>query len=251
MSLRKNRDLVCVYGDESSQNAHQYCVFGAMISPLPHQDAEILLRKLREGFRLVDEMKWTKAPSMYGNYFNGYKAVLKYFSASAFRYKALVIDTKLYPLRHAKFTSNNPELGYYKYFYQLLYSGIMKWNPEVNYCVFLDQKPKKEVGSVAVLERCINGRAYIDGLPDIFGSEICTAEEFNENDGERSACLELADLLTGMIAARWNQKITNPVKLELLAYADQILGDMTRGYSPHKNPRLNIWTFKDTKWAKK
>lgn len=253
MELRPKRPLICIYGDESSQNAHRFCVFGTLICEESCEESERKLREIRGKHYLFDEMKWTKAPKKRSNHFEGYKAVVRFYSEMPWRFKALVIDTEQYPLRHDVYTGNSAETGYYKYLFQLLQAG-MKMDKKSNYDICLDPKPKEVAGNVETLERCLNGRAVIDNYPDSLGYQVCTVKEFIEPPECKvgSACLQLADLLTGMIAARWNQKVVNAVRLELIDFTERLLNvNMTRGCSPYKNPKMNIWTFKETAWIKK
>jgi len=209
------------------------------------EESERKLQEIRKPDCLFDEMKWTKAPTKPGNYFEGYKAVLKFYSETPWEFTALVIDTHKYPLKHAIYTNNSTEIGYYKYFYQLLRAG-MKRNKESNYDICLDPKLKEIAGSVETLQHCLNGGAVNDNFPESRGFQVCTVKEFKEPDGGKrgSACLELTDLLTGMVAARWNQKVTNKLKLNLIEFTERLLKvDMSLESKPDENKKMNIWKF--------
>ena len=217
---------------------------GALITNEPHEVLEMELSKVKARYHLSSEVKWTKMPTQ-GKFLDGYKALVESFVTLPIRYKVFIIDTVKHPLAHDVYSKNNDELGFYKYFYQLLYIGIMKRDPRPNYHIYLDPKSKMDEGSVATLERCINGRAVVDEFPDMWNSSCCIIEELHRP----SACLQLTDLLTGMIAAKWNRTIKAPKKLEFISWAETILSlDFSKKSKPYGNHKCDIWPFKMTTW---
>lgn len=239
--LREGRAKIHVFGDESSQTGHRYMALGALITGLSHDELEKELVSVKEAHHLFREVKWQKVPS-HGKFLDGYKALVTKFVSLPVRYKVFIVDTALYPLSHVSFSSSK-ELGFYKYFYQLLYVGIMRQDPRHNYQVYLDPKPMVDMDSAVHLERCINKRASIDEFPDMWGASCCIVEELYPP----SACIELTDLLTGMTAARWNCKVKSPSKLNFTAWAQNQLGiDLSKPSTVHGNRKFNIWAFKPT-----
>jgi hypothetical protein len=195
------------------------------------------------------EVKWSKTPKKAGKYLDGYKALIRAFVELDFQYKALVVDTHRYPIDHRLHAFGNSELGYYKFFFQLLYAGIIRMNKTYNYNVFLDLRPKATVGSISTLEQCINWRAFGDGFPDTGKWRCCDIQEADSKD---SPSLQLADLLTGAVCARWNQKVRTDTKLHLLEFIEQELCiDMRAGSAAFGSQRFNLWLFKSTRWEGK
>lgn len=195
------------------------------------------------------EVKWGKTPKKEGKYYDGYKALIEAFRDLDLAYKALIIDTRRYPLKHRLFTFGSSELGYYKFFYQLLYSGIIKRNNRINYHVYLDRRPKEDVGSVSTLEECIYRAAFRDDFPEVGQWRCC---DIQEADSKVSPCLQLVDLLTGAVGARWNQAAQTPTKLGLINFVEHALGvDMRVGNMPLGNQKFNLWLFKSTRWEAK
>lgn len=240
--LRENRGTIHVYADESSQTAHRYMVLGALITGQSHLVLEHDLQAVKEMHHLFDELKWNKVPSK-GKFLDGYQAMVRSFQAMPLRFKAFVVDTAQYPLAHVTHSDRNEELGFYKYFFQLLYTGIMRRDHRHNYHIYLDPKPKADIGSVHILERCINRKAMISGFPDMWNSSCCIIEEWHEP----CACLQLTDLLTGMVAAKWNRKIKSASKLNFLAWSEDLLEtDFLRPSKPYGNHKIDIWPFLKT-----
>lgn len=238
--FRERRAKVFIYGDESSQTAHRYMALGTIITGLSHSDLENELKKTKEAYHLFHEVKWNKVPSK-GKYLNGYKALVEKFLSLPVRYKVFIVDTVRYPLNHAVFTGGSEELGFYKYFYQLLYTGIIRQDNRTNYHVYLDPKPVSDLERTTHLEGWINERAIIDGFPDMWRSNCCIVEEMPPP----SACMELTDLLTGMTAAKWNGKVKSASKLHFMEWGERQIGvDLSKPSSVHGNQKFNIWAFK-------
>ena len=240
--LRERRGKIQIYGDESSHTAHRYMVLGALITGEPHRNLEQQLRAVKEQHYIFDEIKWNKVPSR-GKFLDGYQALIRTFQQLPLRFKAFVVDTVQYPLAHIVHSDKNEELGFYKYFFQLLYTGIIRRDPRPNYQIYLDPKTKVDEGSVDVLERCINRRAMLAGFPDMWNASCCIIEEWQEP----CACLQLTDLLTGMIAAKWNRKIKSAAKLDFIAWSEGLFGvDLWKPSKPYGNHKIDIWPFLKT-----
>jgi hypothetical protein len=218
-------------------------VLGALITGEPHGSLERSLREVKERHHIFEgEIKWNKIPGR-GKFLDGYQSFIRTFLTQPLRFKAFVVDTAQYPLGHILHTGRNEELGFYKYFFQLLYPGIIRRDPRPNYHIYLDPKTKVDEGSVDVLERCINRRALLDGLPDMWNASCCIIEEWKEP----SACLQLTDLITGMIAAKWNGKIKSAAKLNFIEWSEKLLGlDFLKASKPYGNHKIDIWPFLNT-----
>lgn len=135
--FRPGRITRRIYCDESSYTHQKYFALGAIWHEHDSNDFEKALLSTKRRFCLYDEIKWRKAPTKPGKYFEGYKALIDRF-------------------------------------------------------------------------------------------------------------FELPDLLTGMVAAKWNGRITNPTKLALIDYLESRLRKTinTPSSSPISERKFNIWVFR-------
>ena len=245
--LRPDRITRRIYCDESSYNHQKYFALGAIWHEYDHNDFEVTLLSTKRRFCLYDEIKWRKVPTQPGKYFDGYKALIDRYFELPVRFKVIVVDTDQYPLSHPTYSAGDAELGYYKFYYQLIYAGLMIRNPTRNYLVQLDHRPSSEKNRLLDLERCLNAAALRDGFPDMLLNgnvyDCCLVEE---NDSKKVQGIQLADLLTGMVAAKWNGNITNPTKLILIDYLESQLGKTINApsASPISESKFNIWFFR-------
>lgn len=245
--FRPDRVTRRIYCDESSQLNHKYFVLGAVWHERDHDDFEETIKQVKAEYCLHSEIKWGKGPRRPGKYFEGYKAVIdKYFQLPV-GFKTLIVDTDKYPLAHQKFNLGNAELGLYKFYYQLLYTGLIARNPTRNYVVKLDSRPNPDNAQIVDLERCINASAERDNFPDMWmdlrNYDCCVVEE---NDSQQVQGIQIADLLTGMVAARWNGRTTNPTKLALIDHFESRLGKSlkTPSVNPTSQTKCNTWIFR-------
>ena len=240
--FRPGRITRRIYCDESSYTHQRYFALGAIWHEHDPNDFEEALLSTKRRFCLYDEIKWRKAPTKPGKYFEGYKALIDRFFELPVGFKVIIVDTDRYPLSHPTYSSGDAELGYYKFYYQLIYTGLMIKNPTRNYLVQLDYLPNSERNRLSDLEKCINRAALRDGFPEIFSYDCCLVEE---SDSKKVQGIQLADLLTGMVAAKWNGRITNPTKLALIDYLESRLGKKinTPSSSPISERKFNVWAF--------
>ena len=245
--FRPDRVTRRIYCDESSYTNQRYFALGAIWHEHDHNDFEEILISTKKLFCLYDEIKWRKVPTKPGKYFEGYKALIDRFFELPIGFKVIIVDTDQYPLSHPAYSAGDAELGYYKFYYQLIYTGLMMKNPTKNYLVQLDYRPNSDKNRLLDLERCINAAADRDGFPDIWLDNVlydcCLVEE---SDSKNVQGIQLADLLTGMVAAKWNGNISNHTKLALIAYLESRLGKTinTPSSSPISESKFNRWVFR-------
>lgn len=238
--LRKGRKTRKIFCDESSQNGSKYFVLGALFYDVDQEEMEATLESVKLKYMLKGEIKWDKVPRKPGKYFDGYKALLDTFVRLPIEFKAIIIDTEKYPLDHPVHFGGDHELGYYKFYYQLLYNGVIVLDPKLNFQVRLDYRPKADDDRIVELSACIDAQARKHGFPDIEGFRCCSIEERNS---KALHSLQLADLLAGIVAARWNQKTKNPTRLELIRYLENLLKIDISTSSFRSERKFNRWVF--------
>ena len=159
------------------------------------------LKAVRREAGLGAEVKWSKTSRVC---LEGYKRLVDFFfDTAAFKFRVILVNHA--QLNLEKFHGGDRELGFYKFYYEML----IKWLTEGNeYLVLLDFKQNKGADRYTrlrkELEKKVVGRAWISDLTVI--------------DSHLTPLAQLTDLLTGAAAAAWSDPRAGSAKSELIDY---------------------------------
>lgn len=179
---------------------------------------------LRNRHRVGGEFKWQKvSPSR----MEFYKELVKWFHEQndRLRFRCIAVDRDQVDLKlHHE---NDQELGFYKFYYQLLHHWILDCN---EYAIFLDFKSNRRRDRLQVLRRCLdqsNLSSVVDKLQAV--------------RSEESVLIQLADVLTGMAACRLNDQVrTGSAKAEVLDRFEHLRGDVIKP-TPKGEQKFNVF----------
>jgi hypothetical protein len=165
------------------------------------------LRALREKVGLAGEIKWSKVSE---KRLEMYRRIVDFFFDSPdLHFRCIVVEHG--KLDFLQFHGGDRELGFYKFYYEMLEKWMFQNN---RYLVLLDFKKNKgadRYGSLRrTLENTVRGRAWIDDLTVI--------------DSHQSHLAQLADLLTGAVSAAWCGQPADRPKGKLSAYIGERRG---------------------------
>jgi len=109
-----------IYCDESRQSKDRFMVFSGIIIPQGNVITfEKTMKKYREECNMHSELKWSKVSKQK---LNEYKRFIEYFfslnNTDKLHFKSIIIDN--HKVNHKIFNSGDKELGFYKFYYQLL-----------------------------------------------------------------------------------------------------------------------------------
>jgi len=195
-----------VYCDESRHEEstdHPFMAIGSLW--IPRDQKEDLTRKFKTLCRevgLCGEIKWNRVSS---KYLLAYKRLVDFFfEQESIRYRVIVVEHSRIDVD--RYHGGDRELGFYKFYYQLLEKWIEGNN---EYLILLDFKRNRGSDRYSTLrtylERAVQGKAWISDLTVIDSSETPLAQ--------------LCDLLTGAVAAAWCPDLTpGRPKAELAQY---------------------------------
>ncbi|MBK5210615.1 MAG: DUF3800 domain-containing protein [Flavobacteriaceae bacterium] len=198
-----------VYCDESGlealckKEAHLYTAIGGIWMPADYRDIfKERMNAIKNKHSVFGELKWNKiSPKFY----ELYKEVLDYFfQTEQLRFRVILIEAD--KVDNYKFNNTDVELGFYKFYYQLLHHWIFDFN---TYNVFLDLKENRDKGRLKKLE------VFLD-LANLT-SDIKQVQGLPSNE---SLGIQLADILTGLSNAKFNNEITSKAKIGLIEYAE-------------------------------
>jgi len=178
-----------VYCDESRHSSaacNSHMAIGGLWVPTEKKVA--LIKELRSLFQQVGlnaELKWSKVSRLK---LEAYKAVIDAFMNHDLRFRVIVVEQS--KLDYALHKEGNEELGFYTFYYEML----IKWLQQPGrYNLLLDFKKNREHGHFSVLKHCLDWRVppgvKVTGL--------------NSIDSADSPLAQVADILTGAVAASW------------------------------------------------
>ena len=158
-------------------------------------------RALRESVGLRGEIKWSKVSA---KKLEAYRRLVDYFfDLPDLRFRVIVVDQSKVDVR--RFHGGDRELGFYKFYFDMLEKWI---EPGNRYLILLDFKRNKGADRHGTLRRVLEnkskGKAWIDDLTVI--------------DSRESPLAQLNDLLTGSVAATWCELKPSGAKEQLSAY---------------------------------
>lgn len=200
-----------VYCDESRHDASEQNVFMAIGGLwVPAEAKPNLTRQLRvlmRGAELNAEVKWSKVSR---KRLEAYKRIVDFFFLQeAICFRVIVVEQNR--LDFDKFHSGDRELGFYKFYYEMLVKWLLPGN---EYVILLDFQKNKGAQRYTtlrtILERSLRGKGWLKDLTVIDSSE--------------SPLAQLADLLTGAVAADWCGIAEGTAKKELAQHIAQYTG---------------------------
>ncbi len=145
------------------------------------------IHDLRNKHLIGGEFKWQKAsPSKLPFYLE----LVDWFCKQGdnLRFRCIAVEHQKVNLLH--YHDNDQELGFYKFYYQLLHHWILDFN---EYAVFCDFKSNRRRDRLHVLKQCLE-------LSNL-SSSIRNVQAVRSKE---SVLTQLADVLTGVAAARLN-----------------------------------------------
>lgn len=162
------------------------------------------IKKIRVKYNYFAEMKWKNvSPSS----LEFYKEIISlFFEQDYISFRCIVIDAKKVDLE--SFHNNDQELGFYKFYYQLIYHWL-RVNGE--YSIFLDYKKNKELNRLQKLKEILNISALAD---------VKNLQALNSKD---SVFIQMADILIGSVGYKFNQYSSSKAKLSIVNLIEEYL----------------------------
>ena len=181
------------YPDLFSSSAPQakYLVIGSLW--LKSEDREKFkssIHALRDKHKIGGEFKWQKSsPSR----LLFYQDLISFFfdQDDAFRFRCIAVDNSLVNL--AIYHNNDQELGFYKFYYQMLHKWIHDNN---SYRIFCDFKSNRRRDRLQTL------KYYLE-----YSNILARIESVQAIRSRESVLIQMADFLTGAAAAKINNRI--------------------------------------------
>jgi hypothetical protein len=188
-----------VYCDESrpdllsSQHPPvRYLVIGSLwLRSDDRQEFKDIIHGLRDKHKIGGEFKWQKvSPSR----LDFYRELVEWFmsmGSERLRFRCIAVEHEKVNL--VKFHGSDQELGFYKFYYQMLHHWILDFN---EYSIFCDFKQNRLRNRLHRLQRCLDCSNL--------SANVVNVQAIRSDE---SVLIQLADVLTGAAAARLNDSL--------------------------------------------
>lgn len=190
--------MVYIYCDESrqdllvkkehiSKNNQYVCIGGIMTDDQYKELIKREIKSLQEKHNVYGEIKWGNVSN---NKVDFYIELIDLFFKydKELEFRVVIIDSE--EVDNEVFNCDDHELGYYKFYYQLLYHWI---NPKEEYYIFTDYKTNKDKTRLKSLKEIINKSYHKDCVKII--------QSINSKE---SLLLQLENILMGAIGYKFN-----------------------------------------------
>ncbi|MBW7875628.1 MAG: DUF3800 domain-containing protein [Candidatus Cloacimonetes bacterium] len=199
-----------VYCDESQPDLlfttkprFQYLLIGSLWLPESFRSTiKTRVKELRAQFNAWGEIKWTKVSNSKLNF---YLALVELFFSfhDNLRFRCIAIDHQAVDRSHF---CGDCELGFYKFYYQLLYHWI---SDEDQYRIFVDSKTGRDPQRISVLRRCLSS-TRVESIQSLPSNEL--------------VLLQLCDFLIGAVNAKLNNTLAgNEAKKQVIEKIEALL----------------------------
>ncbi|MDD4309203.1 MAG: DUF3800 domain-containing protein [Candidatus Cloacimonetes bacterium] len=171
------------------------------------------------------EFKWNKVS---GSRYSFYTELLDWFMSKGddLRFRCIVVDNDKIDL--VKFHNDDQELGFFKFYYQMIHHWILDFN---EYNIFCDYKSLNLKSRYEVLGSCLTN-----------ANRFSLIQKVQAVHSHESVLLQLNDVLLGIASAKFNDSVSSGShKGELIAFIEKKLG---RSISPTSNAEKKYNVFK-------
>lgn len=229
--------LIELYCDESRQdllvdkskvtdNNRYVCIGGIWIPNEKRSLFKASINLLKQKYGINKEFKWGNVST---NKIDFYKELIDLFFDDQFKgvhFRCVVIDALM--VDNKSYNSDDQELGYYKFYYQLLNNWLSSSN---EYYVFTDFKTNKDRNRLHELKRITNRSLHGDYVKIV-----------QAIDSSESVILQLQNILMGTVAYKFNycDKGCSQAKCELVEYVESKLGKKI-AHMPRSEQKFNVF----------
>ena len=235
-----------VYCDESRQCGDRFMVLGGIVIPSGNVPVfEKSMSKFRSETKMHAELKWRKVSNQK---IQEYRRFIDYFFAQnntdQLHFHALIIDN--HKVDHRAFSQGDKELGFYKFYYQLLLNCFGRRycgrNPKAKIHVYLDYRNSRY--SLEELKTILNA-----GIRKRWGVTTSPFRSIEPRDSKRSEIIQINDIVLGAIGFQKNGYDlvagSSAAKRNLMAYIVEQVGlKNLKDGTPISQKRFTIWNFK-------
>lgn len=186
----------------------QFLLIGSLwIERELREDIKQHIKDLREKYNCWGEIKWTKvSPSKEKFYLELVNLFFSY--GMEMRFRCIGIDPKKIIWSYHE---EDKELGFYKFYYQMLQKWIIEFN---SYKIFCDAKKNRDLSRLSTLKSILNNQfrnSYIEEVQALPSKEV--------------VLIQFSDFLLGATSAKFNNSVSkNTAKLNVIKHIEKLIG---------------------------
>lgn len=217
-----------VFKEAEKKQSRPYLLIGSIWLPADLR-AEIKesISFLKKQHNCLGELKWSKVSITRLEF---YKDLIDMFLGYGLdlRFRAIAVEAEKV---NWEIHGNDNELGFYKFYYQLIHHWILDFN---NYNVFCDTKTNRDATRLPTLKRCLQNSNLL--------SEINSVQALPSSE---VVIMQLTDFFLGMVNARLNKAIQEGgAKDQVIKHLEQRLGISELAPTSKTEEKFNIFRIK-------
>jgi hypothetical protein len=179
------------------------------------------IRALRATYNTWGEIKWNHVSRPRLEF---YQRLIHLFFDSEARFRCVVIERDKVDL--IKYHQADHELGFYKFYYQLLHHWIADFN---EYAIFVDYKKNRAPDRLLSLHKVLSAANLT--------SKVLNVQAISSRD---SPLIQLADLLTGATGYKLHGHSESSLKVAIVRNIEERLGHIIRPTGPFE-AKFNVF----------
>jgi hypothetical protein len=225
-----------VYCDESQVDlfvaetpAAKFALIGSLWLP-KGKAAEVKgkIAALKAKHNAHHELKWSKVSAAKSDF---YKDLIDLFidQGESLRFRCIAVEASKLDMK--TYHDGDQELGFYKFYYQL----IAHWIRDLNqYSIFCDHKTNRMRDRLAVLRRCLN-KANL----------MAMIKQVQALPSQEVALIQLVDFLLGAVGSELNATATeNKTKMAIIKHLKRGLKINNFAKTPKAERKFNIFVIR-------
>jgi len=190
-------------------------------------------------FNMRSELKWSKVNTK--KYFEYVEFINHFFNASKVNFHSLFLERA--KLNHKKFNMGDRELGFYKFYYQILLHGFDNYVADSTYKFIIHPDHRSTPYKLDDLKTVLN-----NGFKKKRGENYSPYRSIEPVDSKKHNLMQLNDVLLGGLAYRLNghhlKEGANKGKVMLSEYIlDKAGVKNVNQNTPYNASKFTIWHF--------
>lgn len=234
-------DKIYIYADESAQDGQKFMLLGGIaVKGAYLKEFEKEIDQLRVSTNMSKELKWSKVTNQKVEEYRQFiELFFRWNDAGNVTFHCMILETA--KISYPQF-GGSYELGFYKFFYQLLLHTFgKKYGQNNDLYVFLDQR---QTGyALDDLRRILN-----NGMKSRYGIDRRPFRLVEFADSKKSGSVQIADIVLGSLGFHKNEfhlrPDAKPSKKELSEFVMQT-AQLRDGLpnTPFSRSRFTVWNF--------
>lgn len=227
----ESRQDLLVNKEIISDNNKYACIGGLLVKRSKRNELKSRIKKLKEKHKVFGELKWGTVSD---NKIEFYKEIIDLFFEfkEDLSFRTVVINSM--DVDNKMFNNNDAELGYYKFYYQLIYHWIeLTGDSKSIYYIYTDFKTNKVNNRLEVMKKLLNMVCL---------SKIELIQPINSKESE---ILQMQNILMGAVGYKYNfgKNGTSSAKMEIIKHIEFYLGHVIRE-TKRTEKKFNIFNIK-------